>query len=150
MAIDKTAQDKLIATATEALNNVPLAPNKAHSVGAACLTSDGKIIAGVNVTHFTGGPCAEPVALGAAVAQGYLPHHLTHMVVVGDRGRGVINPCGRCRQQMPDLSPDIHVLIRDGEKVIEMAVEELLLFAFRLGEDFPGTILQYENTTFLS
>lgn len=146
MSIDKTTQERLIAAATEALNNVPSAPNKNHSVGAACLTKNGKIIAGVNVAHFTGGPCAEPVALGAAVAQGYLPHHLTHMVAVGDRGEGVINPCGRCRQQMLDLSPDIHVLIRDGKSVIEMAVQELLPFAFRLGKEFPGTILQYENT----
>ena len=45
--------------------------------------------------------------------------HLTHMVAVGHSGRGVVNPCGWCRQQLLDLSPDIHVLVRDGDEVKE-------------------------------
>lgn len=145
MLLDQAMKDKLIAAATDALNNIPLAPNKNHRVGAAGLTNDGHFIVGVSVAHFTGGPCAEPVVFGAAVAQGYLPHHLSHIIAVADRGRGVINPCGRCRQQMLDLSPEIHVLIRDGEEVREMSIQELLPFAFRIDKDVPGTILQYED-----
>jgi len=126
MVLDSATQETLIAAATQAVENAQLLPNKRHLVGAACLTSDGKIIPGVNVAHYTGGPCAEPVAIGAAAALGYLPHRLTHMVAVGHRGRGVVNPCGRCRQQLLDLSPDIHVLVRDGDEVKEVSVAELL------------------------
>ena len=54
----------------------------------------------------------------------------------------MINPCGRCRQQMLDLCPEIKVLVRDGEEVNEISVEELLPFAFRLEKGFPETILR--------
>lgn len=41
-----------------------------HTMGAAVLASDGRLFAGVNLYHFTGGPCAELVALGTARAGG--------------------------------------------------------------------------------
>ncbi len=40
----------------------------AHTMGAAVRADDGRVFAGVNLYHFTGGPCAELVALGAARA----------------------------------------------------------------------------------
>lgn len=50
-----------------------------HTMGAAVRASDGRMFAGVNVYHFTGGPCADssPSALHALVCAGH--HH--------DRGR---------------------------------------------------------------
>lgn len=36
-----------------------------HTMGAAVRAADGRMFAGVNLYHFTGGPCAELVALGA-------------------------------------------------------------------------------------
>jgi uncharacterized protein YqfB (UPF0267 family) len=41
-----------------------------HTVGAAVMAADYRMFAGVNLYHFTGGPCAELVALAAARAQG--------------------------------------------------------------------------------
>jgi cytidine deaminase len=39
-----------------------------HTVASAAMSSDGRIFTGVNIFHFTGGPCAEMVAIGVAVA----------------------------------------------------------------------------------
>jgi cytidine deaminase len=34
-----------------------------------------------------------------------------HTVAAGDQGRGLIPPCGRCRQVLLDLHPDILVAV---------------------------------------
>src|SRR5579863_1284468 len=64
---------------------------------------------GVNVGHFTGGPCAEVVALGVAATAGSGP--IAEMAAVGNGGRGVLAPCGRCRQFLVDQHPDCRVII---------------------------------------
>lgn len=51
-----------------------------HTMGAAVRAADGRTFVGVNVYHFTGGPCAELVALGAARAGG--AKEITHIVAV--------------------------------------------------------------------
>jgi cytidine deaminase len=63
-----------------------------HTVGAAVRGADGKMYGGINVFHFTGGPCAELVALGQARASG--ARELTTIVAVGNWGRGPLAPCG--------------------------------------------------------
>ncbi len=69
-----------------------------HSVAAAAMDTVGRIHLGVNVHHFTGGPCAELVTLGVAATAQAGP--LVTMAAAGDGGRGLIPPCGRCRQVM--------------------------------------------------
>jgi cytidine deaminase len=61
-----------------------------HTVAAAAMDAAGTIHTGVNVYHFTGGPCAELVALGAAAAAGAGP--LLTIAAVGNEGRGLIPP----------------------------------------------------------
>lgn len=80
-----------------------------HTVAAAAMDTAGKIHEAVNVYHFTGGPCAELVVLGAAAAAGAGP--LVTIAAAGDRGRGLIPPCGRCRQALLDLHPDVFVAV---------------------------------------
>ena len=80
-----------------------------HTVAAAAMDTTGRIFTGVNVYHFTGGPCAELVVLGQAASEGAGP--LTTIVAVGDGGRGVIPPCGRCRQVLLDQHPDCFVIV---------------------------------------
>jgi cytidine deaminase len=46
-------------------------------------TVDGHMYGGINVYHFTGGPCAELVALGHARASG--ARELVTVVAVGNR-----------------------------------------------------------------
>ncbi|WP_129669059.1 ASCH domain-containing protein [Phytoactinopolyspora endophytica] len=86
-----------------------LGENSNHTVAAAAMDTAGRIHAGVNVYHFTGGPCAEFVAMGLAATVEAGP--LITMAAAGDRGRGLIGPCGRCRQAMLDLHPDILVAV---------------------------------------
>jgi cytidine deaminase len=58
---------------------------------------------------------------------------LTHVVAVANDQRGVITPCGRCRQLMFDYYPDIKVIIKDGEGLRTATVDELLPFGYVSG-----------------
>jgi cytidine deaminase len=80
-----------------------------HTTGAAVRAADGHVYTGVNLYHFTGGPCAELVALGSARAQG--ARQPTCIVAVGNHGRGIMGPCGRDRQVFIDLHPDMRVIV---------------------------------------
>ncbi|MFI7384689.1 cytidine deaminase family protein [Streptomyces sp. NPDC049813] len=96
-----------------------------HTVAAAARARDGRIVTGVNAYHFTGGPCAELVVIGAAAAQG--AYELSTIVAVGDRERGVVPPCGRCRQALLDYFPRLDVIVRtDGGQLRALPVQELL------------------------
>ncbi len=72
-----------------------------HTMGAAVRGADGTMYGGINLYHFTGGPCAELVALGHARASG--ARELTAIVAVG--------PCGRDRQILFDYHPRIGVIL---------------------------------------
>ncbi|MEU7906608.1 cytidine deaminase [Actinoplanes sp. NPDC049118] len=80
-----------------------------HTMGAAVRAADGRMFGGINLYHFTGGPCAELVALGHARASG--ARLLTTIVAVGNFGRGPVGPCGRDRQILIDYHPDIRVIL---------------------------------------
>jgi cytidine deaminase len=104
-------------------------PDQNHTVAAAAYDSAGNIFTGVNVYHFSGGPCAEPVAMGYAVASGAkLP--LTTMVAVVSDGGGVIPPCGRCRQMLFDYYPEIRAIVRVESGLASVPIVDLLPYAF--------------------
>ncbi|TSI15942.1 ASCH domain-containing protein [Brevibacterium aurantiacum] len=86
-----------------------LGADENHTVAAAVMDTHGRIHTGVNVHHFTGGPCAELVAIGNAAAAGAGP--LVTIAAAGDGGRGLLSPCGRCRQVILDLHPDALVAV---------------------------------------
>lgn len=95
-----------------------------HTMGAAVRADDGRIFTGVNLYHFTGGPCAELVALGAARAGGATG--VTHIVAVGNQGRGPIGPCGRDRQVMFDYYPGIRVILPTHDGLMSVTIQDLL------------------------
>ena len=95
-----------------------------HTTAAAARTTKGLIVAGMNVFHFTGGPCAELVVIGRAVAED--AGALVEIVAVGDGNRGILSPCGRCRQVLSDLFPDLRVIVSTGEEARSVPVAELL------------------------
>ncbi|MER6496767.1 cytidine deaminase family protein [Streptomyces griseorubiginosus] len=95
-----------------------------HTVAAAGRAGDGRIVTAVNAYHFTGGPCAELVLIGAAAAQGV--YELDTIVAVGDGDRGVIPPCGRCRQALLDYFPRIGVIVGEGDRIRTVPVTALL------------------------
>lgn len=99
-----------------------------HTMGAAVRAADGRVFAGVNIYHFTGGPCAELVALGAARAAGAV--ELTHIVAVGNHGRGVKSPCGRDRQILADYYPKIRVILEAPGGLVSVLAQDLLPLAF--------------------
>ncbi|KAE8378203.1 cytidine deaminase-like protein [Aspergillus bertholletiae] len=118
-------ETKLLETATKTITSIK--PSDTHSVASSILTSDGRIFSAVNVYHFTGGPCAELVALGSAAAAG--AQNLTHIVAVQDT-RKILSPCGRCRQVLFDLWPEIKVIVWDKKEPRVVEVGELLPFAY--------------------
>lgn len=99
-----------------------------HTMGAAVRAADGRMFGGVNIYHFTGGPCAELVALGAARAAGAV--ELTHIVAVGNHGRGVKSPCGKDRQILADYYPSIRVILEAPEGAVSVLAQDLLPLAF--------------------
>ncbi|MEU0338958.1 cytidine deaminase [Streptomyces bobili] len=95
-----------------------------HTMAAAARARDGRIVTAVNAYHFTGGPCAELVLIGAAAARGV--HELDTVVAVGDRDRGVVPPCGRCRQVLLDYFPAIEVIVGEGDRIRTVLITDLL------------------------
>lgn len=123
-------EEELVAAARDAIDACTDAgpgEDGVHTMGAAVRADDGRVFLGVNVFHFTGGPCAELVALGAARVGGATS--LTHIVAVGNHGRGPIGPCGRDRQVLFDYHRDIRVILPTPEGVRSVAIEDLLPLA---------------------
>lgn len=112
-----------------------------HTVAAAAMDTVGRIYTGVNVFHFTGGPCAELVVLGQAAAAGAGP--LATMVAVGDRGRGVIAPCGRCRQVLLDQHPDCLVIVPGEGEPDLVPVRKLLPHTYNFPDASPERFIRF-------
>ena len=121
-----TADRELISAARRTVDEN--ADGETYTMGAAVRAVDGRIFTGINVYHFTGGPCAELVALGHARAAG--ARELVTIVAVGDDGRGPQAPCGRDRQVLADLHPGIEVIVPTADGVVRVRVENLLPYAF--------------------
>ena len=112
-----------------------------HTVAAAAMDTLGNIHTAVNDYHFTGGPCAELVVLGLAAARGAGP--LTTMVAVGDGGRGVIAPCGRCRQVMLDQHPDCFVVVPTEQGESAVSIRDLLPYTYQHPDAAPERLLRF-------
>lgn len=123
-------EEQLVALATRTINSATDAgPDEhgVHTMGAAVRSADGRTFTGVNLYHFTGGPCAELVALGAARAGGATD--FTHIVAVGNHDRGPIGPCGRDRQVLFDYYPSIRVILPIREGLRSVTITDLMPLA---------------------
>ena len=112
----------------DANTDAPVGEDGVHTVGAAVRADDGRVYVGVNLYHFTGGPCAELVALGAARAGG--ARSLEAIVAVGNQGRGILAPCGRDRQILLDYHPAITVIVPTEHGPRSVSTQDLMLLAF--------------------
>lgn len=83
------------------------APYSKLAVGAALLTSDGKIFTGCNVENASYGLaiCAERNAICAAVAQGFRDYQ---RIVVA--AAPLATPCGACRQFIYEFGKQVEVI----------------------------------------
>lgn len=115
-----------------------------HTMGAAVRAADGQAFAGVNLHHFTGGPCAELVALGSARAGG--AREITTIVAVGNHGRGPVGPCGRDRQVLFDHHPGVRVLLPTDQGVKSVSIADLMPLASRWTVE--GGTQAYDPTLF--
>jgi len=95
---------ELIALAKDA-RRFAHAPYSNFSVGAALLSSDGRVFTGCNVENSTYGlsMCAERVAIFKAVSDG--SHEISKVVVVTDHEH-IAPPCGCCRQMIWEFAND--------------------------------------------
>lgn len=110
-------------------------PYSEFSVGAALLTSDGKIYSGCNIENasFTPTVCAERTAFFNAVSNG--EKNFSAIAVVGGK-KGEITeycpPCGVCRQVMREFcSDDFEIILFDGKSVKKFRLEDILPFSFK-------------------
>lgn len=80
-------------------------PYSQFHVGAALLTTDGKIYRGCNIENASYGltNCAERTAIFKAVSEG--DKQFSAIAVVGDTD-GPISPCGACRQVLAEFCDD--------------------------------------------
>jgi cytidine deaminase len=99
-------------------------------VGAAVLTSTGRVFTGCNIENSSYGLtiCAERTALFKAVSEGH--RKFTAIAIAADRSN-LTPPCGACRQVMIDLAGDLDVILvnrRGAMKIFTM--KQLLPHAF--------------------
>jgi cytidine deaminase len=123
-----------------AIENMELAytPYSKFNVSAVIVLKNGKLIKGVNIENASYGlsMCAERVAMYNLVSSGYKKSDVAMMCVVGDT-KGVISPCGACRQVMSELLPSDVVIILANTKYeyAKYSVADLLPYSFDLFED---------------
>lgn len=118
------ADEKLIDHATEATKTA-FDPEKwggAHIVGAALRTDSGEVYTGVSMPASVGrvSMCAEPVALGSAIADGKTEFATSvavrHPLPDENRDFEVVPACGVCRELLADYGSDIEIIVpHDGE-----------------------------------
>ena|SRR5690625_3930282 len=117
--------DQLREAAVNAMRNA-YAPYSNYPVGAAALTTDGRIITGCNVENASHGIglCAECGLISSLILSG--GGKLSAITCV-DQNHKVILPCGRCRQLLYEHStPGMKV----ETPTSVLAIEELLPHAF--------------------
>lgn len=128
MPLTPEVQQLLIETAIQ-VRQWAYAPYSKYRVGAALLTTSGKIYDGVNIENavYPLGLCAERVAIFKAVSEG--EREFDTMAIATENG-GM--PCGACRQVMAEFGLSTRVIIVDvtGKIQFESTVEELLPGAF--------------------
>lgn len=122
---------RLYEKAESVLSNA-YAPYSGFTVGAALLTSDGKVFTGVNVENASYGAtiCAERTAFVKAISEGEKSFEAIAIV----SGEGSAWPCGICRQFMLEfVKDDFRIITGDSAEALESrTMKELLPEAFRL------------------
>ncbi|WP_229731071.1 hypothetical protein [Microbacterium faecale] len=141
-AVEPLEDDQRVIDAAEALAR-RLGDNDNHTVAAAVMDIDGRVHEAVNVYHFTGGPCAELVVLGVAATSG--AKQLLTIAAAGDRGRGLISPCGRCRQVLLDQHPDILVAVPTENDPVMRPIRKLLPDTYFYPDAPDGQIVRFNR-----
>ncbi|MBE3557163.1 MAG: cytidine deaminase [Firmicutes bacterium] len=124
--MDEQTATKLLHYA-EAARAQAYVPYSHFAVGAAVLTTEGKIFSGCNIENaaYSATVCAERTALFKAVSEG--EHHFSGLAVIADSKDPVV-PCGVCRQVLAAwLSPQTPVLLANTSGLLRWTTMEALL-----------------------
>ena len=120
----------LLAMAEEA-RGASYAPYSGITVGAALLTSDGRVYKGANIENasYTPTVCAERVAFFKAINEGER-EFLAIAVAGGEKDKPAkadFPPCGVCRQVMAEFcNKDFYIIWGNGEKITKKTLAEIL------------------------
>jgi len=123
--LELTQDDRALIAAAVDLLRARYTPSK-HSVAAAVRCAGGAVYTGVNLNGTAFGPCAEPVAIGAAITAGETDIAAIVAVCKRDEEYQVLSPCGNCRQLMLDYAPDAMVILAVGGKPVKALARDLL------------------------
>ena len=126
------AQLKKLKAAAKTAADRAYAPYSKFHVGAAVLTSTGKIYAGCNVENASYGltNCAERTAIFNAVAAGEKNLRLV-CVAVYTPTKTATAPCGACRQVIYEFGPRSRVISGCASpEIIDVSIDALLPGAF--------------------
>ena len=128
--VDSAMRNNLLAAAREALNHA-YAPYSKFHVGAAILTSSGKVFTGCNVENASYGLtiCAERNAIFAAVAAHPVGEKLSiDAVAVATRPASSAAPCGACRQVIAEFAgkSGVKVFYQGDKGTKESTIAQLL------------------------
>ncbi len=115
----------LLEAAAKARSNA-YSPYSKVKIGAAVLTSGGKVYTGCNIENVSYGLscCAERTAIFKAVSEGH--RDVVAIAVVG-KSEEFTKPCGACRQVMVEYNPKMKVLRRGIDGFSEDATAASLL-----------------------
>ena len=135
--ISQAEQDSLLREA-QSVSERAYAPFSKFFVGAAIVTSDGKVYVGCNVENSSFGMtnCAERTAIFTAIADRARSGKLEiKAVAVVNRDGVPCAPCGACRQVIYEFGPNAIIIYRDKTgNITQTPITDLLPEGFRLGE----------------
>lgn len=115
--------------AEEAKENA-YSPYYKFKVGAALLTKNGTVYTGCNIETGAGfSLCAERVAAAKAIAEGQKDFE---SIAVATDAKSFATPCGVCRQFLTEFSPNMKVVLYNGDKTKTYSLSELLPHSFHL------------------
>ena len=138
----KTVQTRLLRAARAAAKNA-YAPFSKFKVGAAVLTTDGRIFSGCNIENSSYGltVCAERVAIFKAVSAGQLD--IKAVAIFAEPPQSpIVNrkspvpdptpPCGACLQVIGEFSENPEIVLTNGRSTKTYRLRKLLPHGFRL------------------
>ena len=130
--VSNKQNQRLLQAARKAMKQA-YAPYSQFKVGAAILTSKGKVFTGCNVENASYGlsNCAERTAIFAAIAESGPGLDIRAIAVVNDQGVPC-SPCGACRQVIYEFGPDATGYFQSSNGWKESHITQLLPEGFRL------------------
>jgi cytidine deaminase len=134
--ISQAEQDAMLREA-QSVSERAYAPFSKFFVGAAIVTSDGKVYVGCNVENSSFGMtnCAERTAIFTAIADRERAGKLDiKAVAVVNRDGVPCAPCGACRQVIYEFGPNAIIIYRNKDgQIAQTSITDLLPEGFRLG-----------------